>query len=511
MVIERALERSPRPTKGVPPAKTQTGKESMPPAKAQTGKEAAVSEWTSILNSLFRIEEAIESETDSTVTEDPQPQSGRIADATDMTILWTSLLPQSPTPYSPANPPGEAVKLWEAVGAESSLTMSTIETETEAREQPPEDSHLFELSGSEWSVLPDPILAPYQDKPEIIPPVQEASSEPLVPRDTSRNRPSQSKDSPQLPACSKEPASVEAVFRLQTPNVEEVGKGPAPSKIIDEDSTAPRPHPDGANSAAISEPRDIKLPELEPRQADGIPERRTNRNDSLPIASKAQGSQGDSSRNGRDTNDERRALEPSRELETLSQQAPLHLLNPLDGARKVTRETGILASANPMQEASQPATLILNPEKRISPLQLELRVSSEDFGIQSTKHGSEVRLQLLQRGDEVFMKIHGGDDRLAIRADTEWERLIERLKPHGLEPITRAIPNELARREGESSTAPITPQTAHDSTSDPKEEQRRFGNEQQQNQQRQQRQRSLETLRKNASEFSIERDLNSPQ
>ena len=510
MVIERALERSPRPTKGVPPAKTQKGKEDVPSAKAQTGKEAAGSEWTSILNILFQIEEPIESETDSTVTVDPQPQSGRIPEATDMTILWTSLLPQSPTPHSTAYPPDEAVKLGESGGAESSLTMSTVETEKEFREQPPEDSHLFELSGSEWSVLPDPMLAPYQDKPAIISPVEEASSEPVLRQESSRNRPSQSKDTPPLPACSREPASVEAVFRLQTPNVEEVGKDPAPSKIVDEDLTATRPHPDGVDSAATSEPREINLLELEPQQSNGLPERRTNRNDSLPIVSKDQGSQGDSSRNGRDTNEERGALEPSRELETFSQQAPLHLLNPLDGAKKVTRETGILALANPMQGASQTATVILNPEKRVSPLQLELRVSSEDFGIQ-TNQGGEVRLQLLQRGDEVFMKIHGGGDRLAMRADAEWERLIERLKPHGLEPIAQAIPNESARREGESSTAHITPQTAHDSTSDPNEEQRRFGNEQQQNQQRQQRQRSLEKLRKTGSEFSIERDTNSPQ
>ena len=504
MLIEQTLGSSPGPTEMIAPAITQTG------------KEAAVSEWTSILNFLFQIEAPLKPETDSIVAEDSQPQNDRIAAATDLTILWACFLPQSPTPHSPAEPSGEADELSETVGAKISTMISPVDEGREVREQPSEDTHLFEMSASEWTVLPEPILAPYQDRPAAMPPAEDACPGPVVLQESGRYRPAQSPDRGPLPAWSKQPTPVEAVFRLHGANAAETGEAPPASNVIVEGSTAANPQPAVDKPAAKSEThdtdfRDIALLEPEPQEKSGLRERRVASDDSMPIEFEDKGRQGASAENGRDTKDERAWTAPSHELATFSEQGPLHLLHSSNGARKLTRETEVLAHSKPLHEASRTAAMILNPEKRISPLQLDLRFSSEDFGTPSTKNGSEVRLQLLQRGDEVFMKIHGGDERFAIRADAEWERLIERLKPHGLEPITKAIPIELGRREGELSTAPTNAQTGQDSASSPQDEQRSFGNEQQQNQQRQQRQRSLERFRKNASEFSIERDLNGPQ
>jgi hypothetical protein len=504
MVIEQTLGSSPGPTEMIGPAITQTG------------KEPAVSEWTSILNFLFQIEAPLKPETDSIVAEESQPQNGLIAAATDLSILWASFLPQSPAPHSPADPSGEADKLSETVGAKISTIISPVDEGSEVREQPSEDTPLFEMSGSEWTVLPEPILAPYQDRPAALPPTEEASPEPVVLQESGRYRPAQSPERGPLPAWSKQPTPVEAVFRLHGPNAAETGDAPAASNVIAEGSTAAKPQPAVDTPAANSEPqdtdsRDTDLLEPKPQENSGLRQRRVASDDSLPSGFEEKGRQGASSESGRDAKDDRAGAAPSHELATFPEQGPLYLLHSSYGARKLNREIEVLTHSKPLHDASRTDAMILNPEKRLSPLQLELRVSSEDFGTPSTKNGSEVRLQLLQRGDEVFMKIHGGDERFAIRADAEWERLIERLKPHGLEPITKAIPTDPGRREGELSTAPATAQTEQDSASSPQDEQRRFGNEQQQHQQRQQRQRSLDRFRKNASAFSMERDLNGPQ
>ncbi len=486
------------------------------PSLTQPGKEAAVSEWNSILNFLFQIEAALKPKTDATVAEESQPKNGPIVAATDLSILWASFLPHSPTPHSPAEPTGEADKLGETLGAKMSKAISPLDEERAAREQPSEDTPLLKMSGSEWIVLPEPVLAPYQDRPAAMPPAEEASPKPVVLQESRRYRPAQSPERVPSPAWSKQPTAVEAIFRLQGPNAAEIGQAPAASNVIAEGTTAAKSQPAVDKPAANAEPqdtdfRDSDLLEPEIPENSGLRDRRAASDDSLPIGLEDKGRQDTSSESGRDTKDDRTGTAPSHELATFSEQGSFHLLHSSNGARKLNRETEVLTNSQPLHEVSRTAAMILNPEKRLSPLQLELRVSSEDFGIPSTKSGSEVRLQLLQRGDEVFLKLHGGDERLAIRADTEWEHLIERLRSHGLEPITKATPTELGRREEELSTTPATAQTEQDSASSPQEEQRRFGNEQQQHQHRQQRQRSLDRFRKQASEFSIERDLKGPQ
>jgi hypothetical protein len=87
------------------------------------------------------------------------------------------------------------------------------------------------------------------------------------------------------------------------------------------------------------------------------------------------------------------------------------------------------------------------------------------------------------------MKVLGGGQHLALRAEPEWDSLVERLRLHGLEPTARAFAMESSKRDVNVIPTHGDGQSAHDTASNSQDEARRFSQQQQQQQQQQHQQK----------------------
>ena len=95
-----------------------------------------------------------------------------------------------------------------------------------------------------------------------------------------------------------------------------------------------------------------------------------------------------------------------------------------------------LTSPQSAQETIAVTAYDLGASRRSGAIQLDLLVSSEDIGGPISNKDGAIRLHLQQRGDEVLMKVLGGGQQLALRAEPEWDSLVERRKLHGRERVS---------------------------------------------------------------------------
>jgi hypothetical protein len=455
--------------------------ETAAPAKGQPIGQGAVSEWTSILGFLFQIDQPMEGDVEPAINPASQPPRADV-EPTEAARFWAGFLAHQSTTLV------QQMVVAEPVVATGEAILP------EMAEPTPESDDGLELSSSDWTILATPIPLPQQPTIAIDSPPDQPAPEPRPP---TLSAPASSPHIPEGPAPAQAmaaPPAVEAVFRLQPPPPEAPPPqmpNPAPSPAIPpnplletRDSVMAEPESPSPAPSAAAKPLPVNSESAETRDGDR---------------------HGASSDSGREAPTEHQNNASSKEQPGFGDRHTPALPNQNQPAIRWSNTGTEALSPEQVQQSIQESTNFSIPDKRTAPLQFQLRVSPEDFGSPSTGSQNEVRLNLLQRGEDVLMKIQGGGEPLAIRAESEWEGLVERLKPHGLEAASRAFAPEFGRREGEPPAPPVQERTMSDSAANPGEEHKRFGQEQQQqHQQRQQRQRFAAKSAANAKPFSLD-------
>lgn len=456
-------------------------------SRAQRVDETAVSEWTSILGFLFQIEQPAEESPEPPVDSDPQSFTGTFV-PTDGNQFWAAFLAKVPTIIS-----GEAPVPSGSTETES-FVLGGITDDTAIPEQNHEEGDGFELSTCDWTILSSPMPVPLLHASPLSGSSGAVSFDDNAP--TTLEQPPQSHvpQGPNPAGLPEGPTTVEAVFQMQNPASE-----PAKRNV-------PNPGTREGTWAAIG-PEQPEGQQMEPGQqrtkAFGDPKQGRNR--SLSVETEDQGRHGAPGGDGGDSPPRQEESAPPTEQMNLADRGLLSVPSHSYVRANASREAEGAFSPETLRQAIDESMNISIPDKRASPLQFHLRISPDDFGTPNTGSGSDVRLNLIQRGDEILIKIQGGGEPLAIRAQSEWEGLVERLKPHGLEATSRALSGEFGRREGEPWTPSVPEQAMPDSAAHPGEEQRRFGQEQQQqHQQRQQRQRFSTRFGGDKTPFSLD-------
>lgn len=457
----------------------------------QSPKDLAVSEWAAILGFLFQIEQPPEGEPEASVNWEPQTQHSSAASPD--AAFWAGLMV-----HRPAVPLNKVDDIAELGKAEPVAIISPSDDE-ELQNEALQLGEGFELSGSDWLMLPAPLLVEHRHSTRLLGDSVPASSNQREPTGSAQSQQPQNPEHATLAEVSSEPTTVEAVFRLQ-PTM------PNPPKVNSPDPSL-RELPSGASG--LGSLIGVHM-ELQEERVD----RGSNPTPSKEHPPSSEADEGTRHSTARDNSGDPQAGNqentPPRELPTLTERGTLSISNRSDYIGIWSDDKLRVDSTKPVHESIQNSTNILLPAKRASSLQFQLRISPNDFGTPSTGGGNEIRLNLLQRGDDVLMKIQGGGEPLALSAKAEWEALVERLKPHGLEPSSKAFHTETNRREGEPWIPSVPEQAKSDSAAVSEQEHRRSGQEQQQ-QQRQQKQRYSTRSGANSNPFSLDYGPADPQ
>ncbi len=433
----------------------------MAPAKAPRTNEPAVSEWTSILGFMFQIEQPVEGEPEASINSDIQTPRNSFS-SPEGAHFWAGFLAHASVVLS-----GETAETTESSEAETVASTGDVHG-NKIEEQTPATGEGLELSAADWTILSTAIPIPQQYAPPVASNSSTVAPEHAAAASPAPSSQTQIAEGAPVAHMPSGPVDVEAVFQLQVP--------------------AP---------VAIEETMAILGPEFSSVQAT-MPEQQVleglgEHPDSLTNSSNADSDHPDRDDapkgNGSDPAPEDQHSATPREQPFFAERGQTSIPNNshtvLDGSQSKAESISPKEFRQAIEESLNSAI----PEKRASPLQFQLRISPDDFGTQATGNGGEVRLNLLQRGDEILMKIQGGGEPLAVPAESEWEGLVERLKPHGLEAVSTTFSREGGWRDGETWTPSLPEQAMPDSAANPGDEQRRFNQEQQQHQQRKQRQR----------------------
>jgi hypothetical protein len=468
--------------------------EATPPPQVQPTSELLVSEWTSILSFLFQIEQPEETAPEPSVNSDSPVVSGAPV-SLDRMFFWAGL-----QTYVPPVLIEEPIAPNKLNGIEPGVPLGEAEDE-EVSGQLAGDGDGFELTACEWTIVPTSVQPTPQ--PAVLPiTISEGdlSDHPVSADPVPTLRDAASAPPPRDPTL-RGPVAVEAVFQVQPATSETPPR--YTSNLSRRDDTLPTAAPRLWNGETLK---------LEGEQAEEfvVPQHGLGHSSAKePSDENQRGSQdetgGESPPENRDSA-EPRATMPGSDHGLLAIPVPAHTR-----AARAEDNTEVIPQEQ-FRQSIEDSLNISSPERRAAPLQFQLRISPDDFGAPNRENAGEVRLNLFQRGDEILMKIQGGGEPLAMRAQSEWEGLVERLKPHGVEATSSAFSSEQARREGEPVRTSMPEEAVPDAAANQGEEQRRFGqDQQQQHHQRQQRQRQLTQVGANALTFSLDGGPPSPQ
>ncbi|MFN7650788.1 MAG: hypothetical protein ACK5UT_25135 [Acidobacteriota bacterium] len=465
-------------------------------ATEPTNKPDAVSEWNSILNFLFQIEAPAEEEPESAGTE-PAESGGDSTAATETSTLWTGLM------LSGATLPLSTIATAHKPQIEVDTSLKSPARGTNQEDYPvdaqfhPSDHFadslgLAPLQGTNGPPQTNPTTTAAQVlPPKMTPPisasarqsnVSDTGSRPAGPGPTIASPPS---------LWTGKPATIDAAFRLD--QIASCGGITLPkhlyasvsrddvADILGVGSLPPAKH--GTSFVLGHQPNQDASWQSEPK-------------------SHEDGSAGKGSKS---------PYEAAEVARSDVQQNPTdHGLFPaiVGGPNEPTRATQLEQQSSPSQrtqEVTAPTSVDVGQDKRGGPIHIELRLSPEDFGAPITGKETEVRLHLQQRGEEVLMKVFGGGEQLALRAEPEWDSLLKRLKLHGLEPTARAFSIDSSKGDGEAIAPPRGGQPTSDSASNPNDDTGQFSrNQERHHQQRQPRQRQPAGVSRRNSTFSLE-------
>jgi len=477
-------------------ASTAGAPETTLPPKAPRAGEPPVSEWTSILGFLFQIEQPAGTEPEpSTISDSP---SNTVTSALpDRAHLWAGLIA-----HLPAVLPSNEIVSSEATDGEPGISLGETDTNTkEVSEGVDAGGGGFELSAAEWTMVPAPVQATHQPSAQPIPGSTEDESSHLAPTYSPPKEHTPNSLCPVLAPAPRDAATVEAVFQVELAASEPPARDPSELIVGDGTRLTGRPElfADRRPVAADQEEFEFIDPKLIQRH-------------SLSVHPDARSQHGSPDESGGEPKSENQESSPPIEQSTGTDRGVLPVpSHPHLGADKAEDPTKELPREQ-FRQLMADSFRVHVPERRSSPLQFQVRISPSDLGTATAENAGEVRLNLFQRGDEILMRIHGGGEPFAVRAASEWESLVERLKPHGLDATAKAFPAEFGKRDGEPRTPAMPEQAVPSSTSNPGEEQRRFGHEQQQHHQHsQQRQRYSARSGENITPFSLDDGPPNPQ
>ena len=457
-------------------------------SRAPNGNQPNGSEWASILGYLFQIEPPVDEAPGPTPGSEPEPTAIAVAPREELFFLIGF------SAFANTLPSEERVDAGELVETDASIEPETT-VPIEAHEAPPEATDGFELSSDIWTVLPTPVSLPTLP-PAPPPPIPNQNPPHQTSAPTSPEAlPTQLPQSPPPAGPREEPVTVEAVFRLSTESPE-TPRLDAPSGQPAEDS--PR-----SIETETKSPQG-RMPE--PHQGDdtrpGSPSENHSGHARSDADDRKQHSESDAKREFPKVTKQEPPL--PNEPAVLTEKTPFSLPTPPHTRSEWPQPITSHSSSSTVPALKEVTDQALSLERRPSPLQFQLRLTPDDFGAPSANSNTEVRLNLLQRGEEVLMKIQGGSETVARNAEAQWESLVDRLKPHGLEATSRLFAPELAKRDGDPRAPQIVEHAMPDSGSNPGDEQRRFNQEQQHQQQRQNRQRYPTKTAAGKSPFSLE-------
>lgn len=453
------------------PASSAGPPEATAPAKAPRTNEPAVSEWTSILGFMFQIEQPVEGESDASVNSDIQTSSN-IFSSPEGAHFWAGFLAHASVVVS-----GETAETTESSEAETVASTGDVHG-NKIEEQTLATGEGLELSAADWTILSTAIPMPQQYAPPVASNSSTVAPEHAAAASPSSSSQTQIAEGAPVAHMPSGPVDVEAVFQLQM--TAPVSTNLDTSHQLPMEETMATLEPEFSSGQAT-------MPEQRALEGPGDhPDGRANSSNS---ESDHPGRDDDPRGNGGDPAPENQHSATTREQPFFAERGHTSIPNNSHTLLNGSQSTAESISPKEFRQSIEESLNSAISEKRASPLQFQLRISPDDFGTQTVGNGGEVRLNLLQRGDEILMKIQGGGEPLVVRAESEWEGLVERLKPHGLEAASTTFSREGGRRDSEPWTPSLPEQAMPDSAANPGDEQRRFNQEQQQHQQRKQRQR----------------------
>jgi hypothetical protein len=458
-------------------------------ARTARTDESLVSDWASILNSLFQIDQPEEETSEPAVKPEAEP-SVTLAPTVDPSFFWIRLPVMKEA--EPVVESGVTTALNESI--ESLAPVATVAADVGG--SAPEEDSGYELSGESWTVLPVPVALPTH-VPAIpandIGIEQDVADSPIQLHDESPSQPPRATPPIATPGG---PTTVEASFRLSPEMTKPLKTNP----------------PDGGERTTIK--AESPLQDTVERAEGQIGDAGSSK--SLDLNQQRTGA--DSQRPHSDSREQHASPESEPDNQMFQQRAapsaettpfspPSHPSLAPEMRQSIARTEESVSSSALIENSAYPLTL----EKRSSPLNFQVKVTADDLGVQNAGKQPDVRLNLYQRGDELLMRIQGGGDPVAIRAEAEWGTLVDRLKPHGIEALHRHFPAELGRRDDDHAR-PIAPEnTAPDSDGKQEEGQQRFQQQHHERQQQQHHQRHLTRFAAGKSRFSLDYGAASPQ
>lgn len=450
--------------------------------------ESMVSDWISILNCLFQIDQPAGGETEPDGEQEPHLAPGTSTSA-DATFFW--IHPHTSGKLALSDEPGRSTETDEIRLVPNPAGGEEVERDS----PPPEPVEGHDLTGDDWTILPSPIALPQPD-PTV--PVNSVAPHPDVPA-----RPVLSTETSQVPFTDALPrvrpqddqASVEAAFRLSPamqrppetnpPNATD----PPTFKLENTAQTSAEPAEGKIGDTGMARPQ--QLNSRDPGAGSQDPQSNSDAQRDVPEAEPETGAS-------------------PRDAIAFIEKSPFVIPSQPSATSELRQSASRIDTPVAAPASLDGSAYLLAPDKRPSPLNLQLKITPDDLGIPGTGSQAEVRLNLLQRGDELLMKIQGGGEPVVARAEAEWGNLVERLKPHGIEATSRHFPSEFGRRDDEPRT-PIAPEQATpDSGTRQEEGQQRSQQEQHDRQQRQLRQRFSERVAARQSPFSLDHNTTSP-
>lgn len=459
---------------------------------------ASVSEWNSILNFLFQTEPPPEETPETEHPEAAEPSARNIA-TTETMPLWINTVPPCPLPPLPTSatmpyPVPSGTHSPEYSPREISSEETVGDEPLQLTDRIPEPSALSTLPETNWTLSPSATTIIRQSKPEKPTP---AFGSPARQSNSGETSLSVVRFGPVLTPprglWPREPAAIEATFRIDSGTA----ASDAGAALL----------PESNSTSAVIDASDPVTRESWPqgKQGASVFMRHQPNRDSPPQV-ELRGHDGDSAGQGSKSANEPMEHAPSDFQLNPTEREPFPVLGGvLHESGRIARMPPNLTSPQSAQETIAVIADELGASRRSGAIQLDLLVSSEDIGGPISNKDGAIRLHLQQRGDEVLMKVLGGGQQLALRAEPEWDSLVERLKLHGLEPTGRSFAVESSRRDGEAIPVHNDGQTTTDTGSNSQDEAKRFGQEQQQqHQQRQPRYRYPARSSRRPSAFSLD-------
>lgn len=466
---------------------------------------ASVSEWNSILNFLFQSEPPPE---DTPEVEDPEtmePSARNIA-ATETMPLWINLIAPCPMPSMPTS---ATTPKPETTGDQSpEASCQEISSEETVGDEPIYPTEHFPAPSApptypetNWTLSPSATTMIKQPEPENPTPAFRSAVRQSHPGETNLSVVGWGPVlAPPRALWPREPAAIEATFRIDS---DTVASDAGVALLTESNST----------SAVIDASGPLSRESWPQSKQGATALMRHLPNRDIPLQVEPRGEDGESASQGnKSASEAMERAQPDFQLNPTQREAVPVIGSVLNESGRTLRMQPNVPSPQPAPEATPVIAEELGASRRNGPIHLELLVSSEDIGGPLSGEDGKIRLHLQQRGDEVLMKILGGDPKLALRAEPEWDGLVERLKLHGLEPTAKAFAVESSKRDGEAIPAHGEGQTNTGNASNSQDEARRFSQEQQQqHQQRQQRNRYPARSFRRLSAFSLDGETTAEQ